>query len=461
MWNFNFDHNKILLTDNNLNYNLKDIKKFSKNFNNLLGKKKKLVFLLCENSLPAILGYLSLILNKHVPMMIDKNIEINLLKKLINNYKPHYIWSPANNAKNGFSKIFKYKNYSLLKSNKLANYKIHSDLCLLVPTSGSTGSQKYVRQSYKNVIKNTNSIIQYLKLNKKHKTITNLPLSYTFGMSIINTHFSVGSLIYLSNFSILQKEFWQIFYKKKINFFYGVPYTFEILEKLNFFRKKKSNLVGIAQAGGKLSEKLQKKLINFSIKNKNKFFVMYGQAEATTRISYVPHNKIKKKIGSIGIPIKDGKIKIIKEKNSKSGVGEIYYEGPNVCMGYAFNYQDLKKKDIWKGALYTGDIGKKDQDGYFYIVGRKKRFCKILGISINLDEIENILKNKFKNKSFVTVSNDKLIKIFILMNNSEKKIINFLSNLTGINKSLFVLKKIKKIPLLNNGKIDYKILKRT
>ena len=458
MWDFNFDHNKILLADNNLNYNFKDIKKFSNNFNNFIGEKKKLVFLLCENSSPAILGYLSLILNKHVPMMIDGEIEINLLKKLIENYKPHYIWTPKNNIKNSFSKIYKYKNYHLLKSIKSSNYKIHSDLCLLAPTSGSTGSQKYVRQSYKNVIKNTKSIIAYLKINKDHRTITSLPLSYTFGMSIINTHLSVGSLIYLSNFSVLQKEFWQIFFKKKINFLYGVPYTFEILEKLNFFKKKISNLIGIAQAGGKLDEKLQKKIVNYSIKNNNKFFVMYGQAEATTRISYVPHNKIKKKIGSIGIPIKEGKMKIIKVKNSKSDVGEIYYEGPNVCMGYASNFQDLKKKDIWRGALFTGDIGKKDRDGYFYIVGRKKRFCKILGKSINLDEIENILKKKFKNKSFFAVSNDELLKIFITTDNNKKNIINYLSKLTGINKSLFALKKIKKLPLLNNGKIDYKIL---
>ena len=378
MWDFNFDHNKILIADNNLNYNFKDIKKFSNNFNNFIGEKKKLVFLLCENSSPAILGYLSLILNKHVPMMIDREIEINLLKKLIENYKPHYIWSPKNNIKNGFSKIYKYKNYHLLKSIKSSNYKIHSDLCLLAPTSGSTGSQKYVRQSYKNVIKNTQSIIAYLKINKDHRTITSLPLSYTFGMSIINTHLAVGSLIYLSNFSVLQKEFWQIFFKKKINFLYGVPYTFEILEKLNFFKKKISNLIGIAQAGGKLDEKLQKKIVNYSIKNNNKFFVMYGQAEATTRISYVPHNKIKKKIGSIGIPIKEGKMKIIKVKNSKSDVGEIYYEGPNVCMGYASNFHDLKKKDIWRGALFTGDIGKKDRDGYFYIVGRKKDSVKFL-----------------------------------------------------------------------------------
>ena len=192
-------------------------------------------------------------------------------------------------------------------------------------------------------------------INKDHRTITSLPLSYTFGMSIINTHLAVGSLIYLSNFSVLQKEFWQIFFKKKINFLYGVPYTFEILEKLNFFKKKISNLIGIAQAGGKLDEKLQKKIVNYSIKNNNKFFVMYGQAEATTRISYVPHNKIKKKIGSIGIPIKEGKMKIIKVKNSKSDVGEIYYEGPNVCMGYASNFHDLKKK-IFGEELYLLEI---------------------------------------------------------------------------------------------------------
>ncbi len=457
MWDFNFDQNKPIIVDNKLEYNLKQIKEFSKNFDNFLGKEKKLVFLLCENSAGAILGYLSLILNKHVPMMIDSNIDEFLLKKLMKSYKPHYIWTPSNKI-NGYSKIFTFKNYTLLKSKKFVNYKIHSDLCLLAPTSGSTGSQKYVRQSYKNVIKNTKSIIEYLKINKNHRTITNLPLSYTFGMSIINTHFSVGSTIFLTNFSLLQKEFWNIFYQKKINFFYGVPYTFEILNKLKFFKKKCSELLAIAQAGGKLNEELQKKIVDFSMKNKNKFFVMYGQAEATTRISYVPYNLIKKKIGSIGIPVRNGNISIIKEKKTKSDSGEIFYKGPNVCMGYAFNNLDLKKGDIWKGSLFTGDIGKKDKDGFFYIIGRKKRTCKILGNSINLDEIEDILKNKFKNKSFFAISNDKLIKIIISNINKKKEIVNFLSKKIGVNKSLIVVKKINKIPLLTNGKTDYKIL---
>ena len=99
-----------------------------------------------------------------------------------------------------------------------------TDLCLLAPTSGSTGSQKYVRQSYKNVIKNTKSIIAYLKINKDHRTITSLPLSYTFGMSIINTHLAVGSLIYLSNFSVLQKNFGKFFLKKKLIFIWSSIY---------------------------------------------------------------------------------------------------------------------------------------------------------------------------------------------------------------------------------------------
>ena len=391
--------------------------------------------------------------------MIDCNIDKLLLKKLIMSYKPHYIWAPSKKI-SGYNKIYKYKNYTLLKSNKLENYKIHSDLCLLAPTSGSTGSQKYVRQSYKNVIKNTESIIEYLKINKNHRTITNLPLSYTFGMSIINTHFSVGSTIFLNNFSILQKEFWNIFYQNKINFLYGVPYTFEILNKLNFFKKKYSELLALAQAGGKLNEEIQKKIVDYSLNNKNKFFVMYGQAEATTRISYVPHNLIKKKIGSIGIPIKNGNISIIKEKKPKSVSGEIFYKGPNVCMGYAFNNLDLKKGDIWRGSLFTGDIGKKDKDGFFYIIGRKKRTCKILGNSINLDEIEDILKNKYKNKSFFAISNDKLIKIIILNIYKKKEIINFLSKKIGINKSLIIVKKINKLPLLSNGKTDYKILNK-
>ena len=332
----------------------------------------------------------------------------------------------------------------------------------MTTTSGSTGSVKFVRQSYNNIKSNTCSIVKYLKLNKGNVTITNLPLSYTFGMSIINTHLEVGSKIVVTKKTIFERKFWNVFKINQINTIYGVPYTYEILDKLNFFSKNTVSLKLLAQAGGKITEKLQKKLKVYTHKYKKLFFIMYGQAEATTRISYLPYKKLGKKIGSIGISIPDGKIKLIDVNSriikSENRIGEIVYEGKNVCMGYALSRQDINKKDQWNGKIFTGDLAKRDKEGYYYIIGRKKRFIKIYGLSINLDEIENLLKSKFSFSDFAVISSENKIRIFSSTPSIKEKVLNYLKKYIDIHIKSFEIVFIKKIPTLSNGKNNYKIL---
>ena len=332
---------------------------------------------------------------------------------------------------------------------------------LLVTTSGSTGSVKLVRQTYDNLKSNTSSIINYLKLKKINTTITTLPLSYTFGMSIINTHLKVGSKIVITSNSLFEKNFWILFKKHNVNSLYGVPYTFEILDRLNFFSNNKLNLKLIAQAGGKISENLQKKIGKYSKKYNKKFFIMYGQAEATTRISYLPHKNVIKKVGSIGIPIKGGKITLVNNNNvvkNKNAVGEIVYEGKNVCAGYALSKLDINKKDKWKGKIFTGDLAKRDKDGYYFIVGRTKRFAKIYGITVSLDEIENLLKSKFGISDFAVISKFNKILIYTSILKLKEKILNYLTKNIDLHISSFEIIFLKKIPKLASGKNNYKIL---
>ena len=189
---------------------------------------------------------------------------------------------------------------------------------------------------------------------------------------------------------------------------------------------------------------------------------MYGQAEATTRISYLPYNKFGKKIGSIGIPIPGGKIKLIDDNSQEiknpSTIGEIVYEGKNVCMGYAFDRGDINKKDEWNGKIFSGDLAKRDNEGYYYIVGRRKRFSKIYGLSINLDEIENLLKSKFSFSEFAVISSENKIIIFSSTRGMKDKILNYIRTNININIRTFEIIFIKKIPNLSNGKNNYKAL---
>ena len=241
-----------------------------------------------------------------------------------------------------------------------------------------------------------------------------------------------------------------------------MPYTYEILDKLKFFSKNTPNLKLLAQAGGKITETLQRKIYHYISKYKIFFFIMYGQAEATTRISYLPYNKFGKKIGSIGVPIPGGKIKLVDDNNqlikNPNTTGEIVYEGKNVCMGYAFDRDDINKKNEWNSKILTGDLAKRDNEGYYYIVGRKKRFSKIYGLSVNLDEIENLLKSKFSPVEFAVISAENKIKIFSSSSSLKEKILNYIRINININIGTFEIIFIKKIPNLSNGKNNYKAL---
>lgn len=404
---------------------------------------------------------------KKIPTINFRSQDIKkFLKKILQLYKPENICLPIKNSffrrNKDFEFNFEFKSLCFLKNIKKDTFQVQNNLSILATTSGSTGSAKLIKQSYNNIKYNTYSILQYLKLNRDNITITNLPLSYTYGMSIINTHLEVGSKIVVTKSSIFEKNFWELFKINKINTIYGVPYTYEILEKLNFFLRDTPSLKLLAQAGGKITETLQKKINIYINKYQKIFFIMYGQAEATTRISYLPHRKFGKKIGSIGIPISGGKIKLIDESSKiikkTNTVGEIVYEGKNVCMGYAFDRNDLNKKDQWKGKILTGDLAKRDKEGYYYISGRKKRFSKLYGLSINLDEIENLLKSKFNSSDFAVTSSTNKIKIFLSTSGINKKIIDYLKKNVDININSFEIIFIKKIPNLPNGKNNYKIL---
>ena len=462
MWNFKKFKKNIAFIDSDKEYTYNNLLSLSSQINKKLIKKKNLIFILSDNSIGSVIGYVAFILNFHVPFVADSNINKHQLYKLIKLYNPDYIWSPTKKKLSlaNFKLFYSILGYSLFKK-KNCTVKLNSKLCLLASTSGSTSSPKFVRQSYANVKSNTKSIIKYLRINSKSVTITTMPMSYTFGQSILNTHLACGGKIILCNSSILQKNFWELFNKSNISFLYGVPYTFEILNKLKFFEKNQKALKVIAQAGGKISKYLQKKISKYSKKFQKKFFVMYGQAEATTRIAYLPQKLSGKKLGCIGKSISGGMMYLVDDEgyriNKTNCIGNLAYKGPNVCMGYAYNQSDLKKKNEWNGKLITGDLAIKDKNSFYYIVGRKKRFAKINGLSVNLDDIENFLSNKFNNVTFVVISNDLNIYIFYdcANKNFNYKISVCLKKILTVNNSLIKTIYVKNIPNLKSGKKNY------
>ena len=213
----------------------------------------------------------------------------------------------------------------------------------------------------------------------------------------------------------------------------------------------------ITQAGGKLNHELNKEFTEYCRKNNKRFYVMYGQTEATARMSYLPPEYSVEKLGSMGIAIPGGQFSLIDEFGNKiegyNEVGELVYTGKNVSMGYATSGEDLAQGDENKGILVTGDLAKQDEDGFFYIVGRKKRFVKLYGNRVNLDETERLIKNLISDCA-CSGEDDKML-IYLTDKNLKEDIIKFVSSKIGINPRAFELRYVKKIPKNSSGKTIY------
>ena len=362
---------------------------------------RSLVVILCSNTLDSIIFYIGCLENKIIPMLIDSDISDERLKNIIDTYEAEYIFLPKDSRQVESSvTIREYEEYILCKTNMVRKENINEKLALLLSTSGSTGSSKFVRISYENIQSNTKSIVEYLKITDRDVAITTLPMSYTYGLSIINTHLYAGGTVIVTEKKIIESDFWKLVYENKVTSISGVPFTYEVLKRIGLEKLKHSSVSTMTQAGGKLSEELQKYFAEFAKEQGIDFYIMYGQTEATARMTYLPPKYIESKIGSVGIAIPGGEVFIDN--------GEVVYKGKNVTMGYAQNSKDLEKSDELGGVLHTGDIGYMDSDGFLYVTGRKDKFVKMFGKRINLGEVEIYLEKIFGKRFVCYADNNNL-----------------------------------------------------
>lgn len=424
-----------------------------------------LVFSLCTNTIGSVVGYVAFLNSRIVPALLNAHLERELLNNLLSTYRPSYLWVPKEQAGQFEDAVQVYESfgYALLRTGYKTLQPLHDDLALLLTTSGSTGSPKFVRQSYENIRSNTESIVEYLRLDAAERPITTLPMNYTYGLSIIQTHICVGATILLTDKSLMQKEFWNFFKGQKATSFGGVPYTFEMLDKLRFLRMDLPSLKTMTQAGGKILPELHEKFARYAKENHKHFVVMYGQCEATARMGYLPPDKAVEKRGSMGIAIPGGRFRLMdadgNEITEPNTTGELVYEGANVTLGYAERASDLMKGDERNGRLQTGDMARFDEDGYYYIVGRKKRFLKIYGSRVNLDEVERLVKSRF-GIEIASAGVDDHMCLFVTDKGMEGDVRDFVVHKTRLNPSAFETVVIDAIPKNDAGKTLYRELER-
>jgi acyl-coenzyme A synthetase/AMP-(fatty) acid ligase len=377
--------------------------------------KRSLVLVLACNDTATATFILTCLEHQWVPLVINEDTDAQLIDKYVIDYHPSAIFSSQTKL-NTLKIDFLNQTHWFDKSIYVLNEKKHNlfpNLSLLLPTSGSTGSPKLVRHSYENLSFSALNVSKLFAITPKDVGMAILPIYYTMGFSVLTSHLHAGAQVRLSKYPLTDRGFWDALKNDNISILTGVPYTFEVLFKMRFERVRIPSLRIITQGGGKLSEILWQKLTSYAESNQVQFIPTYGQTEGTARMAYLESGYVTSKSGSIGKPIPNGTFEIwdnngnpIEEKEAE---GELVYKGGNVTLGYAECEDDLNKGDERFGLLPTGDIVRRDVDGFYYIIGRNKRFLKIYGLRISLDEVENLIKNNFELDCYSEGSDEVLV----------------------------------------------------
>lgn len=327
---------------------------------------------------------------------------------------------------------------------------IHPELFLLLSTSGSTGSTKFVRLFYRHVAANVAAIIEVLGMRAKDRAIQHMPLSYSFGLSVAHSVFAVGGSLVLTRQGMMQSEFWQQVRDRQCTLFAGVPSHYAMLQRLDLDRLNVPALETFLQAGGRASPEILQNAAAKIRARGGRLFVMYGQTEAAPRMTILPWERFVEKSESVGLPLPGGKISIID--------GEIVYEGPNVMAGYAYSRPSLGLEDWMKGRLATGDLGYLDAEGFLFVTGRKARIAKIHGLRVALEDIEAIAAPV---APCVALEHKERLVIFAATHDLAlpEKILDLVTKRCSLPRPCLTVRLIPSIPVTPNGKTDYHKLK--
>lgn len=404
--------------------------------------ERALCFMLVENNSACVAWVIASILSRQiVPLILNAKTEETLYNNLLQTYKPAYIW----------------KDGTLTRTNN-SIAPLHPELSHLLPTSGSTGSPKLVRHKYENIEAAGLNISTFFELKENDRPLMVLPLYYTMGLSIVFSHLRVGATILITNRNMTDATFWKFLKEERATSFTGVPYSFQILNLMRFFRMDLPDLELLTQGGGKMPHDLNVKFAEYCRDNNKRWIATYGQSECTARMAYLPAKWALDKVGSIGIAVPNGELSLIDNEGRPITTphieGEMCYRGKNVTMGYATCLEDLTKGDERNGFIRTGDLAYFDEDGCYYIVGRMGRFLKLFGMRVGLDECEQIIANHCQTECACVGTDEKMI-VYITDANKQQAIKNALVEKTHIVATSFEIRLISDIPKNEAGKKLY------
>ena len=413
-----------------------------------IGPQGRLVFLEARNTIEAVTAYLGCLRAGHVVHLFGEGEEARV-ERLIDIYNPHAV---IRHETPGPSVIGRRHDGTI---------PLHPDLAVLLSTSGSTGSPKFVKLSGRNIHANALAIAEYLGLDETERAITTLKFNYSYGLSIIHSHLACGASLVLTESSVTTPGFWPMFEAQGATSFAGVPYIFEMLDRTSDWAAQ-PNLRYVTQAGGRLAPEIVRRMAELGRNNGWRFFVMYGQTEAAPRMTYLPPENALDHPDCIGRAVPGGALSLIDEAgmviNAPDTAGELIYTGPNVMMGYAERPAALAT-DETPPSLKTGDIAVRLSNGLYRIVGRSSRFIKPFGIRLNLDELQAQVRERAAG-AICTGTDERLVVAVPGGTGDQASLVSWLTDTYGLPAFLIEILSVAEIPLLPSGKPDYQNLIR-
>lgn len=448
-----------IIDDTGLVVKYDDLVVFQNEIKNIV-PERSLVFLLSRNVAGSMAGYCVFVSTNVVPAMFGADTHKDMMADLAETYQPDYFWLPEDMASDfPYEKVYSRFNYCLLKTG-MKSYPMHRELGLLLTTSGSTGSPKLVRLSYKNIDGFEEIILNYCEDYEYNRHTSTMPIYHNYDLLGLSRMLYHGWACLLTGKNFLNPDFWTFFTENGGDSFGSVPFNYDLLERIKF-REKGIKLLYSSCGGGSLTPEVHNKYATWHKENGSTFMIIYGATEAPGGLLVLYGEDTLKKPGSIGKPVPPGEVTLEDDDGNvitqPNVPGEIVYTGPIVCMGYAQCGDDLIKDDEYNDVLHTGDIAYFDEEGFYFIVGRKARFLKLLGERVSLDETEQLLTGELKGSEVACKGVDDKLAVYVTDADEEikQKIIMFLISRLKISPTLVVVKAVDSIPRLATGKIDY------
>jgi acyl-CoA synthetase (AMP-forming)/AMP-acid ligase II len=421
-----------------------------------------LAFLLTRNLVGAVVAYLACLDASVAVVLLDAKTRPADLTNLLEIYNPGLVLAVDETSPGpDYERVADEHGIGLWwRSAGGRHPRVHPDLAVLLSTSGSTGSPKLVRLTRRNLEANADSIRVSLSIDAGERGMASLPLFYSYGLSVLNSHLAAGASVVLTEETVASPHFWKLFRSQACSSLPGVPYTYDLLTRIGFETIDVPSLRTLTQAGGRLPPEFVLRFHSEMIRRGGRMHVMYGQTEATARIACMPWDRLAEKARAVGVAIPGGRLSIEGGNGpavAPPGQGEIVYTGANVMMGYAESREDLARGDELRGVLPTGDLGFLDEEGVLHVTGRNRRIGKVMGMRVNLDEIEARLRAR--GPTAVVAGSEGLI-IYceygdeVLFSSLAREIARDLRATSDF----FIFRRLPALPLGANGKPDYRLL---